>query len=179
MTHSHRDGALALFLKYRAEQSSDSFYNGAIWHYLPFFLEDKRLWAYAGWDLAPQADKKEELVEHLAKSSAFFASCYERREPLALAWGRQLGRDSAELHFLTARRKPELVARAGAMLLRLLGKRYKSLICLVPRPFYGARALAERLGFLRLASLGGACFLAARGRYVDGLLYVWQGEECW
>ena len=47
-----------------------------------------------------------------------------------------------------------------------------SLVCLIPAPLYGAARLARRLGFMEVARLPRACWLASRGRCAGGRLML-------
>lgn len=177
MIHFHKEAGLVVYLSIRAEQSSEAFYAGKVRLYLPAFLTNSATLPYAGWDMREGKSWREELGRQIAHNSAFHATAYHERQPLAFAWGRNIGAGTAELHFLSARRDPALIFKAGRQIIGELAPLYPSLVALVPEPFQGAHRLARKLGFREKLRLVKACHLARRGRFVDGRLYLWEGGE--
>lgn len=135
-----------------------------------------RLNDFYAWDLARGAGWQERFLEKLAGFSIVACAGLDGK-PLALAWLAQIGLASGELHFMvSARGQRQAIVRAGEALLASLDKCFLSLLCLIPRPFHGARALAWELGFRQLGVLKKSC-LFHNGRAYDGCLYLRENRS--
>lgn len=172
MTRFRKQAWLSMHLSLKAEQNSEAYYNGAVCQYLPPFLADKKLAVYAGWDLRGASRNTADFLNALARNTSFFATARYEGQPLAFAWGRNIGPRAAELHFATASRDYKNILQAGQLLISELREVYASLCCLVPAPFVGAHKIARALGFQPQGMLKGSCFLAARKRAVAGRIYI-------
>lgn len=133
--------------------------------------------SYACWDLAPGPYKEREACARIGRGCEFAGFAWLGLEPLAMAWINPIGSGCGEAHFLCRQRRPQAVYRAVRLFMAKVAGRFSSLICLVPRPFWGAHKLVLALGFRRLARLKGACLWKARGTVQDGTLYLWEKGE--
>ena len=154
----------------------DSRFKGRLAVYAPYFLANvpQELRAYVGWD--NDGDLAKTFTALLARQ-AYVACAWLGGRALALAWLREISPLAAEAHFLICQRKPKAVLEAGREFIRQAERRYPSLTALVPRPFIGAKRLAEALGFQFLAKVPKVCALKSMGKIADGLLYSYQAKK--
>lgn len=163
----------------------DSCYDARVAIYAPYFLAnvpDAAL-AYAAWDLPRkktqsrpeelQEDLLERFTSHL-RQMPFFGCAWFDGKALALAWLREITKECAEVHFLICQRKPEAILKAGQDFMEQALKRYANLLAIVPRPFFGAKALALALGFQFLSRVPKICPILSKGIISDGLLFSYS-----
>lgn len=123
------------------------------------------------WD-APQPQRLQIFNRCLARSPLAvvgLAGC-----PFVIGWLLPLypTARTAAIHFAAAGARPEALTQVGQLFMAACAQSFSSLITTIPMPFRGARAIAKALGFVQLATLPAACFIATHNRCVNGALLV-------
>lgn len=120
---------------------------------------------------APMPAKAELFAKALDKARLVGIGLWHGR-PFGVCWIAPMcpGSNTSAVHIASLARAPaSLWRKAGA---ELLAHAPGCLLCLIPAPLHGAVNLAGELGFWELASLPRSCWLAHRGRAVDGRLMI-------
>lgn len=129
---------------------------------------DARAKAAMPWD----AEKPEAVLRTCLADSGLIAIGYADDQPSALAFT-QGHCPTCQVHFTMTRGLDSATRLTfGFAFLKAAFQKYACLLCLIPKPYRGARAYVNLLNFESLAILPGACFIARRGRVVDGELFA-------
>ncbi len=128
------------------------------------------------WD-APE-DRKAGLFAECLRRSALVGIARHGDALEALAWMAALGPGSrcGVMHFAFVRTCAALGTACDFLDRADAAGCFDTLLALLPVPFRHARNFARNCGFHDLARLPGACFLAAHGRVVDGVLMQRNGR---
>lgn len=132
---------------------------------------------FSAWDL-PRGDNFEaRLAKTLADMPLVMAAFIENEKPLALAWVREVSPLCAEAHFMSLAANPGLVLAAGEVFVETAQLEWPSLYGVIPREFYGARRLAEALGFVKIGTIRKALNVISMDKILDGIIYARFAEE--
>lgn len=134
--------------------------------------DDKRRAAIM-WDCEP--GEKVAFLLGLVPRAVECCAYYDDEGVCAFAWTHG-NAPVGVAHFFTA--CPLAFATClGALEGYLAATRKEGLWGIVPRPFRGARGLLEAAGFERICDVPGAAWLAARGRAVGAINYLWMRDR--